>query len=159
MAYQMNPKGFSDKYNERGLGGSNNLPDILDEAKWGLEWILKLHPSPNELYHQVADDRDHRGWKMPDQDISDYGWGANSYRVAYFATGEPQGLREYKSSATGVANLAGRSAAAMAMGARIWHEDLKKASFAENCKQAAESLSFVLWQCFPIKHPTVLCNF
>ena len=33
----------------------------------------------------------------------------------YFATGRPQGLREYKSKATGVANLAGRAAAALAM--------------------------------------------
>jgi hypothetical protein len=57
---------------------------------------------------------------MPDEDSSDYGWGPNSYRAAYFATGRPQGLAEYKSEATGIANLAGRFAAAMAMAYRIW---------------------------------------
>ena len=50
----------------------------------------------------------------------DYGWGAGSYRVVYFADGKPQGLRQYKSESNGVANLAGRYAAAMALGYQIW---------------------------------------
>jgi len=57
MGYLRAPGQFVDDYNARGLVGSNDLPDILDEAKWGLEWILKLHPGPDELYHQVADIR------------------------------------------------------------------------------------------------------
>ena len=65
---------------------------MLDEAKWGLDWIFKLHPAPDQLFHQVADDRDHRGFKLPDQDNADYGWGPNSYRPVYFADGKPQGL-------------------------------------------------------------------
>ena len=39
----------------------NGIPDLLDEARWGLDWMLKLHPAPDQLYHQVADDRDHTG--------------------------------------------------------------------------------------------------
>ena len=50
----------------------------------------------------------------------------NSYRPVYFADGKPQGLREWKSKATGVANIAGRSAAAMAMAYRIWKNDLQR---------------------------------
>jgi len=42
----------------------------------------------------------HIGWKMPNCDSSDYGWGPNSYWAAYFANGKPQGLREYKNEAT-----------------------------------------------------------
>src|ERR1051326_3390595 len=76
---------------------SNGIPDVLDEAKWGLDWIHKLHPAPDQLFHQVADDRDHRGFKLPDQDIADYGWGPNSYRPVYFANGKLQGLRDRKS--------------------------------------------------------------
>jgi hypothetical protein len=38
---------------------------LAAEARWGLEWLLKLHPAPDELYHQVADDRDHAGWRLP----------------------------------------------------------------------------------------------
>ena len=55
--------------------------------------------------------------------FSHYGWGANSYRAAYFATGEPQGLNEYQSKATGVANLAGRVTAAMAGAYRVWRQE------------------------------------
>ncbi|MEQ9100225.1 MAG: glycoside hydrolase family 9 protein [Imperialibacter sp.] len=140
LAYELFPKRFADEANALGQPGGNGLADVLDEAKWGLDWILKMHPAPDQLIHQVADDRDHKGWKMPDNDPSDYGWGSNSYRVAYFATGEPQGLMKYKSEATGVANLAGRSAAALALGARIWKNDLKDASFASDCLEAAKTL-------------------
>ena len=139
-AYQLYPDRFADKFNALGQPGANGIPDVLDEAKWGLDWIHKLHPQPDQLFHQIADDRDHRGWKIPDEDISDYGWGPNSYRVVYFATGEPQGLQKYKSQATGVANLAGRCAAAMALAYQIWKDDLNDPSFSETCLKAAKSL-------------------
>lgn len=139
-AYEMAPDKFDDKVDEMGRPQSNDIPDVLDEAKWGLDWIHKMHPKPGQLFHQVADDRDHLGMKWPNQDSSDYGWGPMSYRVAYFANGEPQGLRQYKSKATGIANLAGRSAAAMAIAARIWEEELNDPVFAEECKVAALEL-------------------
>lgn len=140
MAYQMKPASFRDEYNTRGLKGSNNLPDILDEAKWGLEWILKLHPSPNELYHQVADDRDHLGFKLPHEEKADYGWGPNSFRPVYFATGKPQGLNKYKSQATGIANLAGRSAATLSMAYEVFSTYKDYKVFAKVCLQAAQEL-------------------
>jgi hypothetical protein len=138
--YELYPRRFADRFNALGQPGANGLPDVLDEAKWGLDWLLKLHPAPDQLIHQVADDRDHRGWKMPDQDPSDYGWGPNSYRAAYFATGTPQGLLQYQSKATGVANIAGRSAAALAIAYRIWKNDLREPLFAEKCLRAARTL-------------------
>ncbi len=140
MGYQMAPNQFMDEVNARGLIGPNGLPDILDEAKWGLEWILKLHPNPNELYHQVADDRDHRGFKLPHKDNADYGWGANSFRPAYFATGEPQGLSKYQSKATGIANLAGRSAATLALGCEIFQKIEGYEVFAKTCLRSALEL-------------------
>jgi hypothetical protein len=75
-----------------------------------------------------------------DEDPSDYGWGPNSYRVAYFATGQPQGLSKYKSEATSIANLAGRSAAAMALAARIWKDHLNDPAYSKNCLDAARTL-------------------
>lgn len=140
LSYSLYPDRFQDLTNALGQPGGNGIPDVLDEAKWGLDWIHKLHPAPGQLVHQVADDRDHRGWKLPDQDSSDYGWGPNSYRAAYFADGKPQGLNIYKSKATGVSNLAGRSAAAMARAARIWKKDLDDSHFAGQCLEAAISL-------------------
>jgi len=139
QSYLLYPEVFNDYTNALGQSGGNDIPDVLDEARWGLEWIHKLHPSPELLVHQVADDRDHVGWKMPDQDPSDYGWGKNSYRAVYFANGEAQGLNLYKSEATGLANLAGRSAAAMALAARVWKE-MDDPVFAEECLRSAKTL-------------------
>ena len=140
LAYEMQKDKFADTVDALGRNGANGFPDVLDEAKWGLEWIFKLHPKPDQLFHQVADDRDHRGFKLPDHDNADYGWGPNSYRPVYFADGKPQGLSKWKSNSTGVANIAGRSAAAMAMGYRIWKNDLKDTQYAEKCLKAALEL-------------------
>jgi peptidoglycan/xylan/chitin deacetylase (PgdA/CDA1 family) len=140
LAFQLARDRFRDEVDAMGRPRANGIPDVLDEAKWGLDWIHKLHPEPDQLFHQVADDRDHRGFKLPDRDIADYGWGQNSYRPVYFADGKPQGLREWKSKATGVANIAGRSAVAMAMAYRIWKNDLKDPLFAQKCLKAALEL-------------------
>lgn len=140
LGYLEAPEKFPDEVDALGHAGANGLPDILDEAKWGLDWILKLHPKPDWLIHQIADDRDHRGFKFPDKDPAEYGWGPNSYRAAYFANGQPQGLGKWKSQATGVANLAGRCAAALALGARVWQALEPGSFFAAQCQQAAIEL-------------------
>lgn len=126
----------ADEVDNLGKPQPNGVPDILDEARWGLEWMLKMHPVPDQLFHQVADDRDHVGWQLPHEDIADYGWGPNSYRVVYYATGQPQGLLEHQNTSTGIANLAGRYAAAMSMAHDIWKHDLDDPEFAARCLQA-----------------------
>ncbi|MGE5315223.1 MAG: glycoside hydrolase family 9 protein [Acidobacteriota bacterium] len=140
FAYEENKGKYRDDYNALGQKGSNGIPDILDEAKWGLDWMLKMHPAPDQLFHQVADDRDHMYGGLPPNDTSDYGWGFNSYRVTYFATGKPQGLRKYQNTSDGVANLAGRYAAAMAMAYRIWMNDLKDPGYAQTCLRAGREV-------------------
>ncbi len=141
LAYQLAPKhAFHDNFNNLGQPGANGIADILDEALWGLAWMLRLHPAPDQLYHQVADDRDHKGFRLPQNETVDYGWGAGSYRVVYFADGKPQGLREYKSESNGVANLAGRYAAAMALGYQIWKDDPRLRSFALTLLQAGREV-------------------
>ena len=141
LAYQLAPAhAFHDNFNNLGQPGANGTPDILDEALWGLAWMLRLHPAPDQLYHQVADDRDHKGFRLPQNETVDYGWGAGSYRVVYFADGKPQGLREYKSESNGVANLAGRYAAAMALGYQIWKDDPRLRSFALTLLQAGREV-------------------
>ncbi len=131
---------FSDRFNGQGQPGANGIADVLDEARWGLDWMLKLHPAPDHLYHQVADDRDHIGWRLPQQETADYGWGKGSYRVVYFADGQPQGLRQYKSRSNGVANLAGRYAAAMALGYQVWRDDPRLRAYAERLLRAGKEV-------------------
>ncbi len=147
LAYQIQqqaraaqPPGFQDQFNSLGQPGANGLADVLDEARWGLDWMLRLHPAPDQLYHQVADDRDHKGWRLPQNEIVDYGWGPGSYRVVYFADGKPQGLREYKSESTGLANIAGRYAAAMALGYQIWKGDTRQREYAQRLLRAGKEV-------------------
>ena len=134
------PTLFGDRVDALGNPGSNGVPDILDEARWGLDWMLKMHPAPDQLYFQVGDDRDHIGWRLPQNDTADYGWGKGGARVVYFADGKPQGLGKYKSDSTGIANLAGTYAAAMAMAYQIWHDDPAQKEFAERCLKAGREV-------------------
>jgi endoglucanase len=136
----VSPPQAADHCNALGQPGTNGVPDLLDEARWGLEWMLKLHPLPDQLYHQVADDRDHAGWRLPQNEMVDYGWGKGGARVVYFADGQPQGLQQYKSASTGVANLAGRYAAAMALAYQIWKDDPAQRSFAERSLRAGKEV-------------------
>ena len=138
---QAGPKpAFADRVNALGQPRPNGVPDLLDEARWGLDWMLRMHPAPDQLYHQVADDRDHAGFRLPHQETVDYGWGPGSYRIVYAADGKPQGLREYKSNADGVANLAGRYAAAMALGYQIWKDDDRHSGYAQELLQAGKEV-------------------
>lgn len=113
---------------------------VLDEARWGLEWMLKMHPAADQLYHQVGDDRDHAGWRLPQNDPVDYGWGKGGPRVAYAADGKPQGLRKYKSESTGVANLAGIYSAAMGLAYQVYKDDPRDKEFADQCLKAGKEV-------------------
>jgi peptidoglycan/xylan/chitin deacetylase (PgdA/CDA1 family) len=122
FAYQMNPTSFTDAYDAAGKPHSNGIPDILDEAKWGLDWLLKMYPSKEVLYHQIADDRDHASFRLPTEDKVDYGWGPGTGRPVYLATGKPQGLFTNKNQSTGIASIAGKYSSAFALGADIFSQ-------------------------------------
>jgi peptidoglycan/xylan/chitin deacetylase (PgdA/CDA1 family) len=131
---------FADRVNALGDPVPNGVPDLLDEARWGIDWLLNLHPAPDQLYHQVADDRDHIGFRLPQNEIADYGWGKGGPRVVYFADGRPQGLQQFQSESTGLANLAGRYAAAMALAYQTWKDDPHERHFADRCLQAGREV-------------------
>ena len=77
-AYRDFPNVFTDKKEANGLDGKNGIADVLDEAKWGLDWLLKMHPKPDWMFNQIADDRDHKGMRIPKED-SFYGKGYERY--------------------------------------------------------------------------------
>ena len=117
FAYQENPKAFGDKYDKNGDPGANGIPDILDEAKWGLDWLVKMNPDSAAMYNQIADDRDHAGFRLPDRDSVNYGKGLE--RPVYFVTGTRQGICKYKNRTTGVSSAAGKFSSAFALGAKL----------------------------------------
>src|SRR5574344_2166581 len=113
---------FKDLYNARGLRGSNGIPDILDEAKWGLDWLVKMNPEDEVMFNQIADDRDHAGFRRPQDDKVDYGWGGGTGRPVYFVTGKPQGLGNWINRTTGVSSTAGKFASSFALGAQAFKD-------------------------------------
>jgi len=113
------PRAFGDAFAASGDSGANGVRDILDEARHGLQWLVKMFPNDRELYNQLGDDRDHTFNDLPTTDSSDYGWGKGKERALYPCTGQPQGLFKYKNRATGYASTAGKVAAAMALGAQL----------------------------------------
>ena len=122
FAWQQTPDKtiFKDEYDAKGKKGANGIPDILDESRWGLEWLLKMNPETNVMFNQIADDRDHAGIRLPSQDIIDYGWGKGTGRPVYFITGKSQGLRQYKNRTEGVSSSAGKFAFAFTLGSMIF---------------------------------------
>ena len=120
MAYRDHPRVFADAFGANGTAGANHEPDILDEARHGLEWLVAMFPNDTTMYNQVADDRDHTYFDLPFNDSSDYGWGRGKERPVYPCTGRPQGLFKYRNRSTGYASTAGKYASAMALGARLF---------------------------------------
>ena len=118
FAYSKNPEVYKDYYNASGNKGSNGIPDILDEARWGIDWLLKMNPDSGEMYNQIADDRDHRGFRLPNLDTTSYGNGL--YRPVYFVTGKSQGLSRFKNRTTGVSSTAGKFSSAFALGSTVF---------------------------------------
>ena len=117
FAYKKNPKAFGDRFDRNGDPGANGIPDVLDEARWGLEWLDRMYPGGEEMYQQIADDRDHQMFRLPTEDSVNYGKGL--YRPVYRVTGKPQGLMQYNNRSTGVASIAGKFASTMALGSEL----------------------------------------
>lgn len=114
FAYDFDPVKF-------GFDNNNNqVPDVLEEAKIGLDWLLRANYEKYKLVSQVQDLRDHDvGWRLPEDDP------LSNDRPAYIGMGK---------------NLIGIYSAAMALGARIWRNTLHYDEYANKCLTAAENL-------------------
>jgi endoglucanase len=118
FSYRENPEAFSDTHQANGLPGPNGIPDVIDEAKWGMDWLKKMNPSPTEFYNQIADDRDHVGFRLPNNDSAVYDPDRRG-RPVYLASSEKEGVFKYKNRSTGVASTAGKYASAFAIGSMV----------------------------------------
>ena len=120
FAYTKNPKVWGDEYQANGRPGKNGVPDILDEARWGLEWMVKMNPNDSTFYNQIADDRDHKFSGLPGDDPVDYGWGAGKERPVYSCCGHPYGLSKYKNDSKGLASSVGKFCSSFSLGAEVF---------------------------------------
>lgn len=116
-AYRDFPNVFSDEKAANGLDGNNGIADVLDEAKWGLDWLLKMHPRKDWMFNQIADDRDHMGMRIPAQDTF---YGRGFERPVYFLSGEPQQRGKYMNATTGTSSSAAKFSSAFSLGYQIF---------------------------------------
>jgi endoglucanase len=62
-AYDAFPEAFLDRDSQRYEGTPNGVPDVLDEARYATDYLVKAHISENELVSMVGDhDLDHNYW-------------------------------------------------------------------------------------------------
>lgn len=122
IAYRDFPTVFKDQYLWNGLNGKNNRADILDEAKWGLDWLIKMHPNKDWLFNQLGDDRDHRGMRIPKED-NYYGKGFE--RPVYFLNGEIQQRGKFMNNTSGTSSTAAKFSSAFALAATIFKDDVQ----------------------------------
>jgi hypothetical protein len=134
-AYRDFSKYFKDEHLANGLEGNNNIADVLDEARWGLDWLSKMHPRPDWMFNQLADDRDHAGFRLPNEDKVNYG--KDLERPIYFITGESQGLGKYKNRTKGTASTAGKFSSAFSLGYQVYEES--DPAFAKTLKEKSVS--------------------
>ncbi|MFN3298579.1 MAG: glycoside hydrolase family 9 protein [Sediminibacterium sp.] len=131
-AYSHFPHVFGDQYEWNGLKGKNNRSDILDEAKWGLDWLVKMHPRKDWMFNQLADDRDHMSMRIPKED-NYYGRGFE--RPVYFINGQPQQRGKFLNNTTGTSSTAAKFSAAFTLAATIF----KTTPFAKLYEEKASS--------------------
>lgn len=116
-AYRDFPKVFTDTKAANGLDGKNGIADVMDEAKWGLDWLLKMNPRDNLMFNQLGDDRDHMGMRIPKED-NFYGKGFE--RPVYFNSGKIQQRGKFMNATTGTASTAGKFASAFSLAAKLY---------------------------------------
>ncbi|HZY81905.1 MAG TPA: glycoside hydrolase family 9 protein, partial [Cyclobacteriaceae bacterium] len=119
-AYRDFPVAFRDNKQANGLDGKNGRADVLDEAKWGLDWLLKMHPTPDIMFNQIADDRDHISMRIPKMD-SQYGKGYE--RPVYFINGERQQRGKFLNNTKGTSSTAAKFSSAFSLGAKLFADN------------------------------------
>jgi hypothetical protein len=129
------PRAFADRFAADGLPGPNAVDDALDEARHGLDWLLRMFPDDSTMFNQLADDRDHAYFDLPSSDSADYGWGKGKERPVYPCTGRPQGLFSGKNRSTGYASTAGKYAATFALAAQAYQSS--NPTFAKHLRDRA----------------------
>lgn len=114
FAYEFNPKKV--EFDKNGDGA----PDILEEARVGLDLLLRMNYQPGKLVIQVQDRRDQTvGWRMPENDTLKFD------RPAFAGMGK---------------NLIGIYTAALAMGSRIWKNRFSDNEFSTKLLNAANNI-------------------
>ncbi len=114
FSYEFEPEKFSFDLD------NDSVPDILQEAKVGLDFLLRCNFADDAFITQVQDDNDHKvGWRMPDEDTLTFN------RPAFIKMNRSQ---------------IGLYSAALAIASRIWRDRFYDDNFSEKCLNASKKI-------------------
>ncbi|MCP4520748.1 MAG: T9SS type A sorting domain-containing protein [Cytophagales bacterium] len=127
-SYETDPELFNTRY-----WSTSEYSDILDEAKHGLDYLMKTYPNENTFIIQVGGYQDHIvGYRLPEND------GLDGYREAYHSFSKTQ---------------MGYTAAALALGANMFKdknselsEQYKNQAIAIFAKAESVGIDYAYWQ-------------
>jgi endoglucanase len=112
FSYEFDPQKFGYDLNK------NDVPDILEEAKVGLDWLLRCNVDDQTLVTQVQNESDHNiGWRLPENDSLQFD------RPAFVSIGK---------------NTIGIYSAALALASKIWKEKSYDDNFSAICLKTSE---------------------
>ncbi len=96
LIYEIMPDKFKDKELDIPESG-NGVPDILDEVRYELEWMLKMQDKDGVVYHKATTKEFPSLWTPPEKDNDTiYIIGIMSHNVGVFAANMAQAARIYK---------------------------------------------------------------
>ncbi|KAI9493008.1 Six-hairpin glycosidase-like protein [Zychaea mexicana] len=105
-----------------GYQKANQTEYLRNTVRWGTDWLMKAHPSDNELYVQVGDGEIDNNYWGPDTGIP-------SDRPSYKITSDAPGT-----------DIAALTAAAFAASSYLFRNQLNDTSYADALQSHAESL-------------------
>ncbi|HEX9251654.1 MAG TPA: glycoside hydrolase family 9 protein, partial [Ignavibacteriaceae bacterium] len=112
FSYEFDPQKFGYDLDK------NDVPDILEEAKVGLDWLLRCNVDNKTLVSQVQNENDHNiGWRLPENDSLQF------ERPAFVSIGK---------------NTIGIYSAVLALASKIWKEKFYDDEFSTKCLNTAE---------------------
>jgi len=112
FSYEFDPQKFGYDLDK------NDVPDILEEAKIGLDWLLRCNVDYQTFVSQVQNENDHNiGWRLPENDSLQF------MRPAFVSIGK---------------NTIGIYTATLALASRIWKSKFYENEFADSCLLTAE---------------------
>ncbi|WP_337872709.1 glycoside hydrolase family 9 protein [Ignavibacterium sp.] len=98
----------------------DSVPDILQEARIGLDFLLRCNFADDAFITQVQDDRDHSvGWRLPENDTLTFD------RPAFVKMNKSQ---------------IGISSAALAIASRIWGNKFSDYEFSKKCLDVSKKI-------------------
>jgi hypothetical protein len=112
FSYEFDPQKFGYDLDK------NDVPDILEEAKVGLDWLLRCNVDEQTLVTQVQNESDHNiGWRLPENDSLQFD------RPAFVSIGK---------------NTIGIYSAVLALASKIWKEKSYDDNFSAICLKTSE---------------------